>query len=139
MPGGLQLLLERGENLGADAHRIRDRGRADRLNHEFLDVDGVVGMLAAIDDVHHRHRQGAGRNAADIAIQRHAIIGGGGLGQGQRHAEDGIRAQARFIGCAVQVDEDIVDADLILGIQPGQRVEYLALNRFDGRSTPLPL
>jgi hypothetical protein len=26
-------------------------------DHEFLNVDRVVGMLAAVDDVHHRHRQ----------------------------------------------------------------------------------
>ena len=32
-------------------------GRAHRHDHEFLDVDGVVGMRAAVDDVHHRHGQ----------------------------------------------------------------------------------
>ena len=62
--------------------------RADRHDHEFLDVDRVVGMLAAIDDVHHRHRQDARRCAADIAIQRLAGGFGRGLGDGQRHAED---------------------------------------------------
>jgi hypothetical protein len=33
------------------------RRRADRHDHEFLDVDRIVGMGAAVDDVHHRHRQ----------------------------------------------------------------------------------
>jgi hypothetical protein len=41
---------------------------ADRHDHEFLNVDRVVGMFAAVDDVHHRHRQDAGRGAADIAV-----------------------------------------------------------------------
>ncbi len=37
----------------------RRSGRADRHDHEFLEVDRVVGVLAAVDDVHHRHRQDA--------------------------------------------------------------------------------
>ena len=37
------------------------RRRADRHDHEFLEVDRIVGMHAAIDDVHHRHRQHARR------------------------------------------------------------------------------
>ena len=45
-------------------------GRGDRHDHEFLDVDRVVGMLAAVDDVHHRNRQDAGRGAADVAEER---------------------------------------------------------------------
>ena len=42
---------------------------AHRHDHEFLNVDRVVGMFAAVDDVHHRHRQHPGRGAADIAVQ----------------------------------------------------------------------
>ena len=33
------------------------RGGADRHDHEFLEVDRIVGMGAAVEDVHHRHRQ----------------------------------------------------------------------------------
>ena len=56
----------------AAAHRLGQRRRADRHDHEFLEVDRVVGMLAAVDDVHHRHRQDMRRDAADIAIERQA-------------------------------------------------------------------
>ena len=49
------------EDLGAHAQRLGERSRADRHDHELLDVDRVVGMGAAVDDVHHRHRQHAGR------------------------------------------------------------------------------
>ena len=69
------------------------RRRADRQDHEFLEVDRVVGMRAAIDDVHHRHRQDMRLDAADIAVERQA----GGirrrLGDGERHAEDGVGAE----------------------------------------------
>ena len=29
----------------------------DRHDHEFLNIDRVVGVRAAVDDVHHRYRQ----------------------------------------------------------------------------------
>ena len=44
--------------------------RADRHDHEFLEVDAVVGVNAAVEDVHHRHRQQVRIDAADIAIER---------------------------------------------------------------------
>jgi len=66
----MQALLEGVEDFGTDADGIGNAGGAHRHDHEFLEVDGVVGMFAAIDDVHHRHRQDMGRDAADIAIER---------------------------------------------------------------------
>ena len=57
----LQHRLQRVEDLGAGAQRFGERIEADRQHHEFLQVDVVVGMRAAVDDVHHRHRQFDGR------------------------------------------------------------------------------
>ena len=34
-------------------------GRADRDDHELLEVDRVVGVRAAVEHVHHRHRAGS--------------------------------------------------------------------------------
>ena len=51
----------------------RRNSGAHRHDHEFLEIDRVVGMHAAIDDVHHRHRQEPRRGAADIAIERQAV------------------------------------------------------------------
>ena len=90
--GVVQRLFQGVEDLGAHADGVGHAGGADRLDHEFLDVDWVVGVLAAIDDVHHRHRQGTGEDAADIAVERHAEIVGGGFGDGERDGEDRIRA-----------------------------------------------
>ena len=53
----LEQLGERVERLGAVAQRLGEARRADRHDHEFLEVDRVLGVLAAVDDVHHRHRQ----------------------------------------------------------------------------------
>ena len=53
----LEHALERVEDFGAGAQRFGERVEADRQHHELLHVDIVVGMRAAVDDVHHRHRQ----------------------------------------------------------------------------------
>ena len=57
----LQHALQRVEDLDARAQRFGEARQADRQDHEFLQVDVVVGMRAAVDDVHHRHRQRAPR------------------------------------------------------------------------------
>ena len=45
------------EHLGPHPDGIGAGGRAHRHDHEFLDVDGIVRMRAAVDDIHHRHGQ----------------------------------------------------------------------------------
>ena len=106
-------------------------GRADRHDHELLEVDRVVGMHAAIDDVHHRHRQQPRRGAADIAVQRQ--VGGHrrGLGGGKRNAENGIGAEPRFVGRAVERDHGLVDLRLRLGVDAAERIEDLVVDRVD--------
>ncbi len=111
------------ENFRTAAQRFRKGFGADRHDHEFLEVDRVVGVHAAVDDVHHRHRQGPRRGAADIAIQRHVAGLGGGLGDRERHAENGIGAKTLLIGRTVQSDHGLVDLDLLLGVHAADRVE----------------
>src|SRR6059058_5267221 len=52
----VQDLFQGVEHLGAVADGFLERRRAERDDHEFLDVQVVVGVRAAVDDVHHRHR-----------------------------------------------------------------------------------
>ena len=73
-------------DLGADGH-----------DHEFLEVDLVVGVLAAVDDVGHRHGQDAGVGAADVAVERQAVGGGGRLGGGQADAQDRVGAELPLV------------------------------------------
>ncbi len=58
-PTIVQQLLQRVEDLGADAHRLGEGGGAAGDDHELLEVDAVVGVGAAVEDVHHRNRQHA--------------------------------------------------------------------------------
>jgi hypothetical protein len=89
----MQTLLQRVEDFGAAAQALGEARRADRHDHELLEVDRIVGMGAAVQDVHHRDRQGRGRNAADIAVERQPARVGGSLRDGEAHAEDGVGAE----------------------------------------------
>ncbi|EAQ03551.1 probable phosphopyruvate hydratase [Pseudooceanicola batsensis HTCC2597] len=124
-----KLLFQDVKDLGAHAHGLADVARADRHDHEFLDVDGIVGVFAAVDDVHHRHRQDPRRGAADIAKERlHGELGRR-LGRRQRHAQDGVRAEPALVVGPVQFDHRHVEPDLVRRIQPQQVLGDLAVHR----------
>ena len=130
-PGVLQRLLERVEDFRAHAHGVRARRRGDRHDHELLDVDRVVGMHPAVDDVHHRHRQQVRRRAADIAVERQAARDGCGLGGRERNTQNCVGAEPALVLGAVELDEGGVDAALVLGVHAGKRVENLAVDAVD--------
>src|SRR5262249_47767582 len=64
-----QRLLERLKDLDAHAQPLAERRRADRHDHEFLKIDRVVGVHAAVDHVHHRPRQDPRPAAAGLTLR----------------------------------------------------------------------
>ena len=124
--GGLALVLEhaleRVEDLGATAQALREGGRADRHDHELLHVDVVVGVGAAVDDVHHRDGQDAGGGATDVAIERLLGVGGSRLGDREAGPEDGIGAEAALVGRAVELAEQVIDGDLLAHVEADELV-----------------
>ncbi len=127
----LQHRLQRVVHLGAPAQRLLEGRRTDRRDHELLDVDAGVGVRAAVEDVHHRHRQDVRVRAADVAEQRQPGRLGGGLGHRQRHAEDGVGAQPRLVRRAVEVEQRLVDQPLVVGAQPDDRGRDLVEHGLD--------
>ena len=81
--GGETLLVEQFlqgvEDFGATAQRFAEGRQTDRHDHEFLDVQAVVGVLATVDDVHHRHRHLHRARTAEVAIKRQTGFLGGAL------------------------------------------------------------
>ena len=128
----MQDLLEHVVGLGAPAQRLGERGGADRHDHELLHVDVVVGVLATVEHVHHRHGQHVGVDAADVAVERHGQLVGGGLGDGERHAEDGVGAEAALVVGAVELDEHAVDVALVEGVEAHEGVVDLVVDVGDG-------
>src|SRR6185295_4313399 len=49
--------------------RLGERGGLGRDDHELLEIDSVVGVLAAVDDVHHRHREDPRVRSAEVPVQ----------------------------------------------------------------------
>ena len=76
----------------AIAQRFAEVRRAYRLYHEFLDIDVIVGMLAAIDDIHHRHRHAELAKRAvqvcNVRIERFAGSYCRSTRSGQRYRKD---------------------------------------------------
>ena len=60
------------------------------------------------------------------------------LGGGERHAEDGVGAEARLVRRAVKLDHHFVDMALVLRVHAANRVEYLAIDRVNRLLDPLP-
>ena len=103
----------------------------DRQDHELLDVERVVGMRAAIDDVHHRRRQHPGADAAEIAVERQADADGGGLGGGEADGQDRVGAEPLLVLGAVELDHRRVERGLVERVEAGDRVGDLAVDRVD--------
>ena len=137
-PATLQHLLERVVDLGAPAQRLTEGRGADRGDHEFLDVDAGVGVGAAVEDVHHRHRQQVRGRAAEVAEQGQPGALGRGACGGERDPEDGVGAERRLVGGAVELDQLLVEQALLAGLEADDLVGDPSSTAATAFSTPLP-
>ncbi len=128
----LQHRLERVVDLGALLQRLAERGRADRRDHELLDVDVGVGVGAAVEDVHHRHRQQVGVGPADVAEQRQLGADRRRPGHREGDAEDRVGAEVGLVGGAVEVEHRLVDEPLVAGVEADDLRLDLVLDGGDG-------
>ena len=112
---GLEHGLEGVVDRRARSQRLGERRRTDRRDHELLHVDVAVGVRAAVEDVHHRHRQQVGVRAADVAEQREPADSAAALATARRDAEDRVGAEPGLVGGAVEVEQRLVDEPLLVG------------------------
>ena len=101
-PPLVQQALEHVVGLRPPLQRLGVGRGAHRHEHELLQVDVVVGVHAAVDDVHHRDRQHVGVGPADVPVQRQLQLVGGSLGRRQGRAQDGVGTQAAFVVGAIE-------------------------------------
>ena len=93
-----------------------------RHDHELLHINARIRMAAAVEHIHHRHRQHI-RVAIEITVQRHAVRRGGRISGGERHAEHRVGAELRLVLGAVKRDQRVIDRGLIRGVgalEPGR-------------------
>jgi hypothetical protein len=119
------------KNLRAHAQRLGEGRRAHWHDHEFLKIEGIVGVHAAIQDIHHRHGQKPRRGPSHVAIEWRAMGDGRGLGGRERHAQDGIGAEPALVRRAVEGDERLINLGLRLGIHPADGIEDFAVDGVD--------
>ncbi len=125
-------LLQGVEHLGAPAHGLAEARGPHGDDHEFLQVQAVVGMRAAVDHVHHRHGQLHAAHAAQVAVQRQAGLFCGGAGHGHGDGQHGVGAQAALVVGAVQVDQRLVQEGLLGGVQAQHGLGDLGVDVLDG-------
>ena len=129
---GFQQGLQRVEDLRRLPQPLAERRRADRHDHELLRVDGVRRVRAAVEDIHHRHGQMMAREPAEEAVERHALRGCRRLGRRERDGEDGVRAEVRFLLCAVERDHRAVHCVDVGGAQALERGRDFLVDVGDG-------
>ena len=123
--------LQRMKDLGTVAHSLADAGRADRQDHELLEVHAVVRVLAAVDDVHHGHGQtvGSGRERHE---ERQRLLLRGGMRCGDRDTEQCVGAEAGFVVGPVERNHGAIERRLVADLHADDRVAQLALDVGDG-------
>jgi hypothetical protein len=114
------------EHFSAHAQCFLEARSAHRHHHEFLHVDVVVGVAAAVEDVHHRDRKRVRVGAANVSVEGDLKRLGDSLGRGEGDTEDCVRAKIALVACAVKLDHRAVDGALI------ERVHAHELFRDDG-------
>ena len=112
------------EDFRTGAQRFAEAVEAGGHNHEFLNVHRVIGVLAAVDDVHHWHRQLVAVLVLDVAVQGQALAVGAGVGQGQGNAQNGVGAEVFLKVVAVQFQHQLVQLFLA-----AHAVQFLAHQR----------
>ena len=113
------------EDLGAHADRLGEVHGALGADHEFLDVDGRIGVGAAVEDVHHGHREDLGIDAPDVPEERDAQHVGRRPCRGQGDAEDRVGAELGFGLGSVHLQQERIQAVLV------QRIVAEELRRDD--------
>jgi hypothetical protein len=63
------------ENLSTTAERFTKARGAERSDHKLLDIDVVIRMGSAIQNVHHRRRQHPCAWPAEVTIERELAHG----------------------------------------------------------------
>ena len=76
--------------------------------------------LPAVEDVHEGNGEDIGLLGAskvgDVSIEGNILLGGTGLGDGERDTEDGVGAELGLVGGAIEVDEELVNLGLVLDV-----------------------
>ena len=112
----LQHIAQRMEDLGAHTQGVAKAWGPEGHDHELLQVDGVVRVLPAVQDVHHGGGQGLGIHAAEVPVERQPHIVRRRLGHGHGHAQKRVGPELLLLGRPVQLAQEMIQIGLIRGL-----------------------
>ena len=113
----VQNFLQGVKHFAAVTHGFAEGGSTHGNDHQLLQIQAVVGVCTAVDDVHHGHRHLHGAGTTKVTVQRQAAFFCGGAGHGHGHGQRGIGTEAAFVVAAVEVNQGAVQEGLLGGIQ----------------------
>ena len=116
-------ILQRAREGAVDGNRHFQRfgigAGADGQKQEVLKIEIAARVQAAADEVDHRQRQAApGSSTSRYRHSGSCRRRGGGVGAGQRYAEDGVGPEPRLVRRAVELAQDAVD------VRPGAPADW---------------
>ena len=121
VPAIMEDALEGVKRLDAHADGFAKRRGTVGSDLELLEVQRVVGMAAAVEDIQARNREDGGVGAAEGAVERQSASRSAGPCGGHRHAEDRVRPESRFVGASVHGDHPAIQGVLVRGVHPPER------------------
>ena len=121
-PLALEQRLQRVEHLGAPAQALLEAGRTGGHDHKLLHVHGVGRVRAAVQNVHHRHRQLVAGHTAQKAVQWNIQRECRGAGRRNGDRQNGVCAKVGLVLGAVRLQHGGVHRVDVGDIQPDQRL-----------------
>ena len=109
------------KHLHADPKTFGETRRAERQNHELLDVDRVVGVRAPVEDIQHWDREDARIAGAQVSEQGRPRRGRGRARRRHGDRKDRVRPEATLVRRAVERDERGVEPALVRGVAASRR------------------
>ena len=113
------------ENLRSGAQPLGEGRGSDRQYHKLLDIHVIVGVLTAINDIHHWHGHAEisrAVNVCNMLIQRHLTRLGRRLGRGQGDCQNGIGTELGFVISTIGINHGRIQVALGGGVRPHQEV-----------------
>ena len=120
------------EHFSTHTKGFGESGGSDRHNHEFLEVDAVVGMGTAIEDIHHGDRKHVGTTTTKVTVELLAGLHSCSLGAGKGDTEDGVGAETAFVRGAIHFDHFLVDGALFFDIHAAKFLVEDVVDIVDG-------
>ncbi len=104
------------EDLGRGPDGLGKGRQAGRRDHELLEVDAVVGMGPAVEDVDQRDGKRVRIPLPQGNVERQAGGLGRGIGRRHRNGQDGVGPQVRLQRGPVERQQEGVDPLLVPGV-----------------------